>query len=56
MSKVIVVIGSGLIGQSIARRVGAGKLVVLSDLRQSNADAAAEVMGGRRLRGEHGDR
>ena len=46
MSNVIVAVGSGLIGQAIARRVGSGKHVVLSDLRQSNADAAAEVMGG----------
>jgi len=45
MSEVIVVIGSGLIGQAIARRVGSGKHVVLSDLRQDNAGAAASVMG-----------
>ena len=44
MSEVIVVIGAGSIGQAIARRVGAGKHVVLADLRQKNADAAAQVM------------
>jgi NAD(P)-dependent dehydrogenase (short-subunit alcohol dehydrogenase family) len=44
MSDVIVVIGPGSIGQAIARRVGAGKQVLLADLRQENADAAAEVM------------
>jgi NAD(P)-dependent dehydrogenase (short-subunit alcohol dehydrogenase family) len=44
MSEVIVVIGAGSIGQAIARRVSAGKHVVLADLRQSNADAAAEVL------------
>ena len=44
MSEVIVVIGPGSIGQAIARRVSAGKHVVLADLRQANADAAAEVM------------
>jgi NAD(P)-dependent dehydrogenase (short-subunit alcohol dehydrogenase family) len=43
MSNVIVVIGSGSIGQAIARRVSAGKKVLLADLRQENADAAALV-------------
>lgn len=45
MSDVIVVIGAGQIGQAIVRRVGVGKHVVLADLRQDNADAAAEVLG-----------
>ena len=40
---VIVVIGAGLIGQAIARRVGAGKHIVLADLRQENADTAAKI-------------
>lgn len=44
MNEVIVIIGGGSIGQAIARRVSAGKHVVLADLRQGNADAAAEVM------------
>jgi NAD(P)-dependent dehydrogenase (short-subunit alcohol dehydrogenase family) len=44
MSNVIVVIGPGSIGQAIARRVSAGKLVLLADLRQENADAAAEIL------------
>src|SRR3954462_3949734 len=44
MSDVIVVIGAGSIGQAIARRVSAGKHVVLADLHRENADAAAEVM------------
>jgi NAD(P)-dependent dehydrogenase (short-subunit alcohol dehydrogenase family) len=39
-----VVIGAGQIGQAIARRVSAGKHVVLADLHQANADAAAEVL------------
>ena len=34
MSEVVVVIGAGSIGQAIARRVSAGKHVVLADLRQ----------------------
>ena len=45
MSNVIVVIGPGQIGQAIARRVGVGKHVLLADLRQESADAAAEVLG-----------
>src|SRR6185437_1322887 len=44
MSEVVVVIGAGSIGQAIARRVSAGKHVVLADLRLENADAAAQVM------------
>jgi NAD(P)-dependent dehydrogenase (short-subunit alcohol dehydrogenase family) len=44
MSEVIVVIGPGSIGQAIARRVSAGKQVLLADLRQENAEAAAEVL------------
>ncbi|HUA68627.1 MAG TPA: SDR family oxidoreductase [Candidatus Saccharimonadales bacterium] len=43
-SNVIVVIGAGLIGQAIARRVSAGKHVVLADLRQENADTAAKIL------------
>ena len=45
MSNVIVVIGPGLIGQAIARRVGVGKHVLLADLREENANAAAETLG-----------
>ena len=44
MTKVIVVIGPGSIGQAIARRVSAGKHVLLADLRQENADAAAKTL------------
>ena len=42
--EVTVVIGAGSIGQAIARRVSAGKHVVLADLRQENAEAAAKVL------------
>jgi NAD(P)-dependent dehydrogenase (short-subunit alcohol dehydrogenase family) len=45
MAEVLVVIGPGQIGQAIARRVGVGKHVLLADMRQENAAAAAEVMG-----------
>ena len=44
MKNVIVVIGAGQIGQAIARRVGVGKHVVLADMREENAKAAAEVL------------
>ncbi|MBF0518008.1 MAG: SDR family oxidoreductase [Nitrospirae bacterium] len=44
MKNVIVVIGAGSIGQAIARRVGAGKHVLLADLHQKNADVAAEAL------------
>ncbi len=44
MINVVVVIGAGSIGQAIARRVSAGKHVLLADLRQTNADAAAKVL------------
>ncbi len=44
MSGVIVVIGAGSIGQAVARRVSAGKHVLLADLRAENATAAAKVL------------
>lgn len=45
MADVIVVVGSGSIGQAIARRVSAGKHVLLADLREANANAAAQTLG-----------
>ncbi len=44
MANVIVVIGAGSIGQAIARRVSAGKHVLLADLRQEATDAAAKTL------------
>jgi len=44
MKDVIVVIGTGSIGQAIARRVSAGKHVLLADLREENANAAAKIL------------
>ena len=44
MTKVVVVIGAGLIGQAIARRVSVGKHVVLADLRMETAEAVAKVL------------
>ena len=41
---VVVVIGAGGIGQAIARRVGAGKHVVLADLKLEAAQAAAKTL------------
>ena len=43
-NSVIVVISAGSIGQAIARRVGAGKHILLADLRQENSEAAAKVL------------
>jgi len=43
-ASVIVVIGAGSIGQAIARRIGAGKHILLADLRQENSDAAAKTL------------
>src|SRR5580765_2061255 len=45
MRDVVVVTGPGQIGQAIARRVGVGKHVLLSDMRPDNARAAADVLG-----------
>jgi NAD(P)-dependent dehydrogenase (short-subunit alcohol dehydrogenase family) len=44
MTKVNVVIGPGSIGQAIAWRVSSGKHVLLADLRQENAEAAAKTL------------
>jgi NAD(P)-dependent dehydrogenase (short-subunit alcohol dehydrogenase family) len=44
MTNVIVVIGAGSIGQAIVRRVSAGKHVLLADIKQENAEAAAKVL------------
>jgi len=44
MTNVIVLVGAGSIGQAIARRVGAGKHVLLADLRQENAATAAKTL------------
>ena len=38
---VVVLIGTGSIGQAIARRIGAGRHVVLADLRIEAAEQAA---------------
>ena len=42
--KTVVLIGAGSIGQAIVRRIGAGKHVVLADLRMEFAQAAAKTM------------
>ncbi|GAA5001092.1 SDR family oxidoreductase [Acinetobacter puyangensis] len=44
MNNVIVVIGAGSIGQAIARRISAGKQILLADLRKENVEAAAKVL------------
>ena len=44
MENTIVVIGAGSIGQAIVRRVGAGKHILLADLRQENSQTAAKTL------------
>ena len=44
MADVIVLIGAGSIGQAIARRVSAGKHVLVADQRQENASTAAKIL------------
>ena len=44
MGEVNVVIGSGSIGQAIARRVSASRQIVLADLRIENAEGASAVL------------
>src|SRR5580693_10000678 len=44
MNNVIVLVGAGSIGQAIARWVSSGKHVLLADLRQENAEAAAKTL------------
>jgi NAD(P)-dependent dehydrogenase (short-subunit alcohol dehydrogenase family) len=44
MADVVVVIGAGSIGQAIVRRVSAGKVVLLADIREQNAEAAAHTL------------
>lgn len=46
MKDVVVLVGTGSIGQATARRVGAGKHVVLGDLKLEAARAAAEIFDG----------
>lgn len=42
MKNVIVVIGAGSIGQAVARRVSAGKHVLLAGLRELIADPSSQ--------------
>jgi NAD(P)-dependent dehydrogenase (short-subunit alcohol dehydrogenase family) len=44
MTNVIVVVGAGSIGQAIARRLGAGKHVLLADINREAAESAAKVL------------
>jgi NAD(P)-dependent dehydrogenase (short-subunit alcohol dehydrogenase family) len=41
---VLVVIGSGAIGQAIARRTGVGKLILLADTNTDSLTATADLM------------
>jgi NAD(P)-dependent dehydrogenase (short-subunit alcohol dehydrogenase family) len=42
--KVIVLIGAGAIGQAIARRVSAGKHILISDIKIENAEVTAKTL------------
>ncbi|MNF79240.1 Glucose 1-dehydrogenase 4 [compost metagenome] len=42
--EVVVLVGAGSIGQAIARRIGAGKHVVLAVISQKNAETAAKTL------------
>ncbi len=44
VTKVVVLIGTGSIGQAIARRISAGKHVLLADIKIENANAAAKTL------------
>ncbi len=44
MKDVAVLLGAGSIGQAIIRRIGAGKHVVLGDLRIENAEKSAKIL------------
>ena len=44
MKEVVVLVGTGSIGQAIARRVGAGKKIILGDLKLEAAQKTAEIL------------
>lgn len=44
--ELLVVIGAGGIGRAIARRQGAGKLVLLADFSEDTLQSAANVLEG----------
>lgn len=44
MKKIVVLVGAGSIGQAIARRIGAGKHIVIADYSIDNAEKAAETL------------
>ena len=42
--ELVVVIGAGSMGQAIARRIGVGRMILLADLREDTAQAAAKTL------------
>jgi NAD(P)-dependent dehydrogenase (short-subunit alcohol dehydrogenase family) len=44
MKQVVILLGAGSIGQAIARRVSAGKHLVLADYKLENAQTAAKIL------------
>ena len=54
--ELVVVIGAGSMGQAIARRIGVGKTILLADLNEKAAAAAADTLQGAGwVHHEHGD-
>ncbi|AGZ41012.1 SDR family oxidoreductase [Actinoplanes friuliensis] len=45
-TEVTVVIGAGSMGQAIARRIGVGQMILLADINEDNAKAAATALTG----------
>lgn len=43
-AELVVIIGAGSIGQAIARRIGVGKTILLADLNEDTAQAAAKTL------------
>ena len=44
MKEIVVVVGAGFIGQAIARRIGAGKHLVIANLTQEDSQQAADAL------------
>ena len=44
MKDVMILTGAGQIGMAIARRMGAGKKIVIGDRKLPNAEAIAKIM------------
>jgi hypothetical protein len=54
--ELVVVIGAGSKGQTIARRIGVGKTILLADLNEDTAAGAATTLAGSGLQCLHRNR